>query len=105
MTGGGIVFIVLVVVCCYYGCRSRKPSGGQVISTFQPTVPYAPYSISPGAHGMTNHSFSEGHNSTIVSTPVNNGKRSSSLSSLSSSLKLASNALEMGENLGESMAS
>lgn len=54
---------------------------------------------------MTNHSFSEGHNSTIVSPPVNNGKRSSSLSSLSSSLKLASNAFEMGENLGESMAS
>ncbi|CAC5393953.1 unnamed protein product [Mytilus coruscus] len=51
--------------------------------------------------GMTNNSFSGGHNLPIASAPVTNGKRSSSLSSLSSSLKLASNAFEMAGNLGE----
>ncbi|CAG2218663.1 unnamed protein product [Mytilus edulis] len=108
MGGGGLVFILVVVGCCWYCCKSKKSYGGQTVATVQQAMPYAPYTITPGAHpfGMTNNCVPGGYNIPISTAPIIKSKKSSSLSSsigsgISNMLEMAGNANEMGECMNE----
>lgn len=48
MGGGGLVFILVVVGCCWYCCKSKQSYGGQTVATVQQAMPNAPYAITPG---------------------------------------------------------